>query len=294
MNKILGYILIALCCNTITAQHSPSVVDSIRLRDFLKFTNQSLEDIPKETMIFKDRDTLILFRFADNPNKDLITVPFDYRSKKFTDIYEKVAFKDPNVRDTFPASMKYWKDEMRIYFSKEVHRKDRKGLTDFALNIASKVDSLKMDIVNNVEDSNFVVYYKGSYEYEPRMSSSAVDFYLSWKGAFIEKGALRIDPEVYFNQEMRLKQLKRYFVKTLGYFEDTRELDCNSYFSSCVDAPEELSQLDLELIQYHYSYGFCKGATLKMYQEQLDAAEIFRDKPDSYRVAHPKSIFKRT
>ena len=293
MNRTLLILTLCVGLNLVNGQHTTTESEMIPIKDFIKLTGMSLKDIPIESMIFKDNDTLMRVQFKDNPNQDLISVPYDYRSKKFTDLYKKVAFKDPNVKDTFAGKMRYWKDEMRIYFSDEVSRTDKKGLTDFALQIAEKVDSLKIRVVKNIEEPNYIVYYKNHYEYESRMGSRAVDFYMHWNGGFINKAALRVDADTYFNEELRLKQLKRYFIKTLGYFENTNELDCNSYFSTCVNVDGELSQLDIELLQYHYSYGFCKGVTLDVYQRQLESAEIFRDKPHAYSVAHYKSLFAK-
>jgi len=277
------------------AQLRPDSEGLVSIQDFMEETKMTKKMIPDSALIIRGNDTLIKISGFTPLSEDLISVPYDFRSRQFTDLYTTVAFKDPNVKDTVPARMRYWKDGMRIYFADEVERSDVKGLTNFAQVISSKVDSLDISVVNKLEDANYVVYYKDHYDFEPRMNTNNfLDYYLYWKGAYINKGFLRVSKERYFNDAERLKLLKAYFFRTLGYFEPTRELGCGSYFSTCSDVSESLSQLDLELLQYHYSYGVCKGVTQKTYLEQLERAEEYRNKPRSkFFVSHHKSIFQK-
>jgi hypothetical protein len=295
MNKSLLVLTVLILCSSLSlAQHVTEGSELISLESFMQISGLKKSEVPNEAMIFKDQDTLIRARFETKTNDSLLSVPYDYRSKGFTDLYKKIAFVDPNRNDTIPARMRYWKDEMRVYFSEEVVRKDKKGLTAFAEVISSQVDSLNIQVVRKLEDANFIVYYSNHYEFEPRMrKTSSIDYYLSWNGAFINRGFLRIDKERYFNDNQRLRGLKRYFLKTLGYFNDTKNLDCGSYFSSCSNVDDSLSQLDLELLQYHYSYGICKGVTLKTYEEQLESAQAYKKEGVEFSVLHQKRIFSR-
>ncbi|WP_194852034.1 hypothetical protein [Nonlabens antarcticus] len=295
MNKVILALTVLILCSSLSlAQHGTEGSELISLESFMQISGLKKNEVPKEAIIFKDQDTLIRARFETKANDSLISVPYDYRSKEFTDLYKKVAFVDPNRNDTIPARMRYWKDEMRVYFAEEVDRKDKKGLTAFADEIFKQVDSLKIRIVRKLEDANFIVYYSNHYEFEPRMSKTAhIDYYLSWNGAFIDRGFLRVDKERYFNDDQRLQSLKRYFFRTLGYFNGTNSLDCGSYFSTCSNAEDSLSQLDLELLQYHYSYGICKGVTLQTYDEQLESAQTYKKEGIIFSVLHDKSIFSK-
>lgn len=294
MNRLKILVILFLGLNLLSAQEDAGETKLIPIQQFLHISGFTIDKVPKEALVIKGTDTLIRHRLKFQEDPDLIFVPYDYRSEQFTDLYQKIAFQDPNVKDTIPARMRYWKDEMRIYFSGEVDRKDQKALTRFAEQIAESVDSLKIKIVNKLEDSNYVVYYSGHYEYEPRISrKNTVDYYLYWKGPYMNKGFLRIDRERFFNDEERLQNLKYYFVKTLGYFSGTKALDCGSYFSSCSDVSQTMSALDLELLQYHYSYGICKGVTLEVYREQLENANRVKGVSDKYLIGHYKSMFAK-
>jgi hypothetical protein len=67
--------------------------------------------------------------------------------------------------------------------------------------------------------------------------------------------------------------LRDYFIKSLGYFNLIKDFDCESYFSDCYSANKKLTELDIELLKYHYSYGICKGTSLETFEEQHKKAK---------------------
>lgn len=226
-------------------QLQPDKEGNVFLRDFLKKTNTTIEDLPPTSIRFIAKDTLVHLPSLTTSRDDLVSVPFDYRSPEFVSLYKTVGFRDSNVKDSLKGRMRYWKDEIRVYFSDEVDRSDVKGLQRFALQLAQDVDSLKIRVVKNLSESNYVVYYKDNYDYEPRINKkSDLDFYTYWNGGYLNKTFLRISKTRYFNDAERLQQLKYYFFKSLGYFGTTRELDCGSYFSSCSDVNSYVTKLD--------------------------------------------------
>jgi hypothetical protein len=93
---------------------------------------------------------------------------------------------------------------------------------------------------------------------------------------------------MYFNETLRLYELKKYFIQNLGYFNLINDFDCDSYFSNCYSPNKKLSALDLELIKYHYSYGICKGTDLNTFQEQHQRAkETLEDSDKKIIFFHP-------
>ncbi|NQY30713.1 MAG: hypothetical protein HRT69_14745, partial [Flavobacteriaceae bacterium] len=50
--------------------------------------------------------------------------------------------------------MKYWKDDIKIFFSKSVSNKTRKKLMSFANSIAKEIDSVNIYETKKVENSN--------------------------------------------------------------------------------------------------------------------------------------------
>ena len=59
----------------------------------------------------------------------------------------------------------------------------------------------------------------------------------------------------------------------LERFLPNEELSCNSYFSNCYSDNKILTEKDMELLKYHYSYGICKGTTRKIFEEQHKRAK---------------------
>ena len=67
--------------------------------------------------------------------------------------------------------------------------------------------------------------------------------------------------------------MKSYFFKSLGYFKLSNKYKCESYFSNCFSNNKNITNFDLSLLKYHYSYGICKGTSLKTFNEQHKRAK---------------------
>ncbi|MCX7549798.1 hypothetical protein OS191_02955 [Xanthomarina sp. F2636L] len=218
------------------------------------------------------------------------SVPYEYKDSTFLKYYEKVAFNHKKGVISDNTVMKYWKDDVKIFFSKSVAKKTKNDLMKFAEEISSQVDSLNIYEVNKVEDSNYIIYYFGDYEYESNlMNFKRSSNYQYWNGNNqIYKSAIKLDNEMYFNETLRLYELKKYFIQNLGYFNLIDDFKCESYFSNCYSSNKKLTPLDLELIKYHYSYGICKGTNLKTFQEQHQKAkETLEETGNKTMFFHP-------
>ena len=145
---------------------------------------------------------------------------------------------------------------------------------EFAESIDSQVDSLNISEVKKVENSNYIVYYFGDFDYDPRMTNyKKTNYYMYWKNNQIYRCTIKLDAEKYFSKKLRLDKLKEYFVKTLGQFYHINDFGCESYFSNCFSENKKLTTLDIELIKYHYSYGICKGTSLETFEDQHKRAK---------------------
>lgn len=221
---------------------------------------------------FKDKDTLVLVENYKRPEG--VRVPYEYKDSTFLNYYKKVAFNHSNGKYSKDTKMKYWKDDIKLFFSKSISKKERKELMSFVNTISSQIDSLNIHQVKHVEDSNFVIYYNGDYDYESKLVDIKTSDYLYWNGKNqLYRAAIKIDPNKYFNSKLRLYKLKEYFFSSIGYFKRINDFNCDSYFSNCYSSNKNLSELDIELLKYHYSYGICKGTSLEMFEEQHKVAK---------------------
>ena len=243
----------------------------------------------KDTLNFKLKgsDTLVL---VENyvPRKG-VSVPYEYKDSTFLNYYKKVAFNHTKGEYSKDTKMKYWKDDIKIFFSKSVSKKEKKELISFAKTISSQIDSLNIYQVKRVEDSNFVIYYNGDYDYESRLVDKKTSDFLYWNGKNqLYKAAIKIDPNKYFNSKLRLYKLKENLVTAIGYFKLIDDFSCDSYFSNCYSANKSLTKLDMELLKYHYSYGICKGTNLETFEEQHETAkETLKKRNRKINFRHP-------
>lgn len=224
---------------------------------------------------FRENDTLVLINPA-TMSRNGITVPYEYKDESFLGYYKKTAFRGSGVDSVDQKqAMRYWKDPIKIYFSKSVSRKTKKEFMALAKEVSQQVDSLQISEVKKVEESNYVVYFFGDYEYDALMKNNTyTDYYLHWNNKNqIYRCGLKIDPKTFYNEALRASKLKELFVGTLGHFKFINDLGCESYFSDCYSHNKQLTNLDLELLKYHYSYGICKGTSLHDFEVQHEKAK---------------------
>lgn len=274
MNKkpifLILYFLVSLTLNSQIKKDSLKPRHYIPIKQYKKLSSEKLSRTDSLNFIFKDNDTLVR---VDNKKNMVHTkgvkIPYEYKDSLFLDFYTKVAFSHKKDSFSIKTTMKYWKKPIKIFFSKSISRKTQKAFLKFASYLSENVDSLEISEVKQIEKSNYIIYYKDDYQYESKMYNyKNTDYYMYWnKKNQIYRCALRIDNNTNFNEELRLFQMKEYFFKSLGYFKLSNEFDCSSYYSNCYSEQKKITKFDLELLRYHYSYGICKGTSLKEFQE---------------------------
>lgn len=228
----------------------------------------------KDTLNFRiiDNDTLVLLEDQTLPKG--VKVPYEPKDSTFLSYYRKVAFQHKNNRYSNKTSMKYWKNDISIFFSESVSKKTKREFMSFVQQIDNAVDSLRINEVKKVKDSNYTIYYAGDYEYEPRMYNyKTSNYYISWNHNKIYRGAIRLDKNELSGDDLLQFKMREFFIKSLGYFKFIGDFDCDSYFSNCYSPNKKLTPMDLELLKYHYSYGICKGTDLKTFDEQHARAQ---------------------
>jgi hypothetical protein len=276
MKNIISISITFFLCSIVYSQKQPETIRKvyINLETYNKTYDRPLTKRDTLNFLFKDNDTLVLIENQNYKRKIGVAVPYEYKDSTFLHYYKKIAFNHPKDSVNKNTTMKYWKDDIRIFFSKSVSKKTRKDLMSFAKTIDKAVDSLSISEVKKVEDSNYVIYYFGDYDYEAKLSNikNSSD-YSWWNHNKLYRHSIKLDTKKYFSEQLIQYKLRDYFIKSLGYFNLIKDFDCESYFSDCYSANKKLTELDIELLKYHYSYGICKGTSLETFEEQHKKAK---------------------
>lgn len=254
------------------------------IKSFRKVQNRELTKSDSLNFMFKENDTLVLLTQKDE-NK-FVQLPFEYKDENFLKVYKSVAFKKSN--DGKKSYQRYWKEPLRIYISESINKKRKTIFLSFTKEITKGIDSLNVKFVKNLNDANFVIYQKGDFEYEKNLKNLNNDYYIWWDNNKINRGFIKIDPDLNFNDNLYSEALNKLFIKTLGHFDFTNLIDCSNYFSNCDTSIKKFSRLDYEILKYHYSYGICKGLDEEAFDNfHVRANEHKKKFPDvPYKVRH--------
>lgn len=239
----------------------------IPLKSYRQIHDEPLTKEDSLNFMFRGNDTLVLVENQVRPKG--VRVAYEPKDSIFLKYYKKVAFREISDNPDSTQTMKYWKDDVRLFFSKSVSGKTRREVMRFAETIDENVDSLNIYRVRNIEDSNYVIYYSGDYEYNPQMKmNDDYGYYSYWNGdSQIYRSALKINTKRFFNEKLRAERIKQKFFLSLGRFLQIDDFACESYFSNCYSENKHLTPLDIELVQYHYSYGICKGIDRETFEK---------------------------
>lgn len=211
-------------------------------------------------------------------------VPYEPRSKDFLEIYEHIVFGTPDKRES--STLKIWKEPLKLYFDPSVPKAHQKALLRFAKEVSLDVDSLRIFEAEKRDKANFLIFYKNNiddFDLEPRISDKRkAGFYLNWNDKQrLTRGVLKVNTFHVPGAKDQLDLLKYYFFRSLGYFYFSPKLPCESYLSAC-PVKRELTQEDLDILKYHYSYGIAKGVDIKTFRRIHKEYQELTDKyPDS-------------
>ncbi len=294
MNKKILLILLLISSFFSYSQHTKGLKKTEHLRTvYMKikdYKNKYKKQLTKtDSLNFKiiNNDTLIKVTNYKSPKG--VPVDYEFKDSLFLNYYKKIAFNHKNDSVSSKTKMIYWKKPIKIYFSKSIKGKTKKSFLKFTSYLSKNIDSLNISEVRKVENSNYIIYYKGDFEYESRMYNyKNTDYYMYWNGNNqIYKCALKIDSENNFNEKLRLYNMKDYFFRSLGNFKLSNEFKCESFFSNCYSNQKRITNFDLALIKYHYSYGICKGTDLKTFEEHhKKAKKIMKKKNHKMQFFH--------
>lgn len=263
--KSILFLVVILCSNSdLFAQNINKKRFAVPIEHFKKKYE------PKDSLgfIVYEGDTLIRVTHYKAPKG--VAVPYEYKDSTFLNLYKKLVFREIHKDSANSKPMKYWKNKIKIYFSKGISRSIIREIMDFTNRIDKEVDSLKISKVNSIENSNFIIYYDTDYEFKSEIKNKkASDYWITWNDKNqIEKGYIRILKGKMFSEKLATQKIKTLFVGSLGWFNLSDDLSCDNYLSNCYSDNKHLTKIDIEILKYHYSYGICKGTRRNAFEEQ--------------------------
>ena len=262
---------------------------------YFKTTGKVLTKKDSLNFVIRGNDTLVPVpeNFTGLSSKNGVKVEYEPKSSAFLEVYKEIVFGNQLENVEPEQTMKIWKEDVKILFDSTVPPEQRKALLEFAEEISSGIDSLRIYETENRKESNYFIYYKGredEFDFEPRIRNSSGGYYLSWnEKQQLYRGVLKINTYAIESPKEQLNNLKYYFLKSLGRFYYSEDLPCESYFSGC-PLPREFTEMDYQILKYHYSYGICKGVDMQTFEElhRQMKEQLAQDPNAKLYLVHPE------
>ncbi|MFQ3181394.1 MAG: hypothetical protein ACI9Z4_000988 [Polaribacter sp.] len=257
------------------------------LEDYKKKYKKIITKADSLNFQFKDNDTLILINNKDfYKNQKGVSVLYQLKDSTFLEIYKDLVYKKynsyGNIREGRKEFMRLWQTPLKIYFSPSLNNYYKRKIKQAVKKIAY-IDSLKISFVKNQKESNYIIYQiddKNKIEYSDNLKNNKqVDYYIYWNKGRIYDTKLKINLTKNNKNSKKTNGniLVQNFYQTLGRFFTTNKVPHTSIFSSSNSNDKKLTKLDLELLNYHYSYGICKFTSLDVFEENhRKAKEVIR------------------
>lgn len=295
MKKELTLLLLIIPFLNLFAQDSPAIKNNktyISLKHYKKMYKSEITKQDSLNFKYRDNDTLILVNSYKVPVGS--SVPYEERDSIFLNLYKDIVFQKSSKKrsDEKKHTIKYWKNDIQLYFDKSVNKKFKNKILFIAEKISLNVDSLTIYETKNKDQSNYFIYElnkKNNYKYDTKINGTdGCDFFITWDGRQrLYKCTLEINSLIMFNEKLMIRSLKKDFIKSLGFFKETEKLNCESVFSNCYNNSNSfITELDLEILKYHYSYGICKGTDLETFEGQHKRAKESLKKGDTMNFFH--------
>jgi len=252
------------------------------LGNYINYSDFKERYSSKDSIGFKMRENDTLIRVNNFIKPEGIAVKYEPKDSIFLDLYKSIAFRPLKDAPTKSRPMKYWKEDVKIFFSKSVSKKVIREVMGFTHYLDKNVDSLVISKVKSKEEANYIIYHDSDFEYDSHLKNNiSSNYWVYWnKKNQLNKGFLRISKERLFSDKLEVIKIKELFISSLGWFlPNNKKFDCSSYFSGCYTENNKISLNDLEILKYHYSYGICKGTDLETFEKQHKfAKEVSKNK----------------
>jgi len=171
-----------------------------------------------------------------------------------------------------------------VFFAKNVKPYLKNEMVSLFKEIDNKVDGVSIKVVSHKNMSNYFIYTiddkKNKTELYPNINSkNGITYSLqsNSKNHFYF-GSLRINTSKIFNKKEQVYRMKEVFIRTLGGFILSPSIKCNSFLSDCYSINKELSENDIELINFHYKNNFDAKINHQTYEEILKKYNASKEK----------------
>ena len=274
MRQILVVFMFLFCCSGFSQETMAGKKLSRTYINIKTYKEKGAPLTKQDTIDFmiEGKDTLVLVskEFVEEltaVDSNQVRVPYTPKDSLFLETYKSIVF---GTRPNSKATLKVWKDDLKIYFDKSVPKSHTIALMDFAEGLSSAVDSLNITQVSTREESNYLVYYlndENDEDFEPRIDKKTSGYYVTWNGKQqLIKAVIKVNAENVKSQNLQIASLKFNFFRTLGYFGESSEFECRSYLSKC-PVIRSLTHEDMDILKYHYNYGICKGTNREDFED---------------------------
>ena len=162
------------------SQHNTTEITYVNKKSF-KTIQKKYPQIDSLGFKVENSDTLIKVNpeLISKMYNNMVKVPYEYKDSTFLDIYKNVVYRTHLVpKENNKWKMKLWKDTLKVYFNKAVPKSHKKSLMKLASKVSRKVDSLNIIQVNNLKDSNYIIYYinkEEPFDYELAIKTKNLD-----------------------------------------------------------------------------------------------------------------------
>lgn len=270
-------VLFILLFNAVSfSQENSDGIDPNKIRRYVPLDNVlakgiSLTRNDSLNFHFSEGDTLVLITPALEKFFPMgIQVRIEPQDSLFIEKYKTIVYGPLNSPNRNKQSPKIWKDGIRLYFDPSVPKQHQKALWKFAQRLSSQVDSLHIQKVSKRNKANYFVFYRNTeeaFDLEPRITDTRSGYYLNWINNSFSRATLKVNSFSFSGEKEIINDLKRRFFETLGYFKSSDKLTCGSMLATCGEY-RAVSEEDLDLLKYHYSYQNCYGIDLKEFECQ--------------------------
>ena len=281
MKHFFSYLLLLLATVTYSQTQTipPNATSSafVSYKGYLEMKRNPTMKIDSIGFFIRDLDTLIRIS-GFNQNKG-VKVEYEPKDSIFLKRYKSLVFNASNGRanDIKNNRMRYWKEEVKVYLDSTIPNKVARKMKELFRFLDKEIDSLQITTVNRKEKANCFIYFLNNPEdinWDNRIKDPSDGAFLSWNGKqHIYNVSIKVNTQLNFNEDQQIMLLKKHFIWSLGYFIPQADEKCSSFFSNCASRDKVLSNEDLEILKYHYSYGICKGTDLETFEENHKSAQ---------------------